>query len=417
MTNLWRPFAVPGAANPMRIRKGDGSVVADTDGREYLDAAGGLWNVSLGLANGELIERMHEQLRTLSFSSLFHTTNAPAELLCERLLALTGGAMRMAYLSTTGSSAVEVALRVARLHHAASGRPDKRRILSFDIGYHGCSGLGVCASGILAGEYTRYEQLLPDFQAIPSPVDEAASLAALGKVLHEEAGQVACLIMEPIVGSGGIIVPSPGYCREVSRLCRAHGVLLVADEVATGGGRCGAMLASPLLGLEPDIVTLSKGINSGYFPLGATLFSSAVVEPIRARGIPFQYGSTQDGNPVGCVAALATLDQIERHGLDARARELGARIQEALRDNPATPVVREVRGLGLMIGIELAHLGAGGKPFSPAESGEVRHLCQDAGLLVYHFDSGISLFPALTMSDAEADSMVDIIGEVLATLV
>lgn len=416
MSNLWRPFSVPGAAGPLRIARGSGSAVNAADGREYLDAVGGLWNVSLGLGNEVLIERMHEQLKRLSFSSLFHSTNTPAEQLCDRLLTLAGSAMRYVYLSTTGSSAVEVALRVARLHHAARGRPERQRILSFDIGYHGCSGLGVNASGILAGALAPYEPVPALFQTIPSPLDEAASLAALSGLLAAESDRIACLIMEPVIGSGGIVVPSRDYCAALTRLCRQYEVLLVADEVATGGGRCGAMLASSLLGLEPDIVTLSKGINSGYFPLGATLFSGATVEPIRTRGIAFQYGSTQDGNPVGCIAALATLDLVAQHGLCERACVLGARIQAALRADPATPVVREVRGLGLMIGIELAHLDAGRTRFTDAEAARVRHLCQDAGLLVYHFDGGLSLFPALTMSDDDADTMVEILGEVLGGL-
>lgn len=416
MSKLWRPFSVPGSPAALKLVRGSGATVTDAGGREYLDAAGGLWNVALGLNNGPLVEAMHKQLQSMAFASLFDSTHAPAERLCDKLVELSGGTMHMAYLSTTGSTAVEVALRVARLHHRTAGSHGKQRILHFDTGYHGSSGLGVCASGILAAELTRFEDMLPGFQAIPSPRDEDASMAALVNALELDGDKIACLIMEPVLGSAGVIVPSRAYCETVSRLCQRHNVLLVADEVATGGGRCGAMFASTLLGLEPDIVALSKGINSGYFPLGATLFSQRVMEPIVRSGASFQFGSTQDGNPVGCIAALATLKAVEEQGLCERATAMGDELRARLSQRGADSVVREVRGLGMMTAIELAHLDAARTPFSPRESGEVRRLCQDAGLLTYHFDAGISLFPALTMLDTEADEMADILEEVFSTL-
>jgi adenosylmethionine-8-amino-7-oxononanoate aminotransferase len=416
MSHLWRPFSLPGAAMPFRLARGDGVTVTDAGGREYLDAAGGLWNLALGLNHGALVDAMHRQLQSLSFASLFDATHSPAERLCDKLVELSGGAMQTVYLSTTGSSAVDVALRVARLHHRTGGRPDKQRILHFDSGYHGSAGLGLHASGILAAELARWEERPPGFQALPSPRDEDASMRALAAALEQDAERIACLIMEPVLGSAGVIVPSRAYCEAVSRLCARHDVLLVADEVATGGGRCGAMFASTLLGLAPDIVTLSKGINSGYFPLGATLFSARVMAPIVRAGAPLQYGSTQDGNPVGCIAALVTLNTVQELGLCERATALGEACRARLRGNGTDGVVREVRGLGMMTAIELAHLDAARTPFSAAESAVVRRQCMDAGLLTYHFDSGISLFPALTLRDDEAATMTDILDEVFTTL-
>ncbi|MEH6433518.1 aminotransferase family protein [Massilia sp. DD77] len=412
MSNLWRPFSVPALASPLHVRKGQGVNLADRQGREYLDAVSGLWNTSVGLNNPALVSQMHAQLQELSFSSLFHATNSPAERLSTRLVELSQGRMQHVYLSTTGSSAVEVALRVSRIYQRARGTPDKKRILGFDLGYHGCSGLGMGVSGILAGEVAKSEDFPPHVQTIPSPLREGVSLDALASALH--AGDVASLIMEPVLGSGGVIVPSKEYCREVRRLCSAHGALLIADEVATGTGRCGAMFASDLLDLAPDVITLSKGLNGGYFPLAATLFAEHVVQPISAAQLALQYGCTQDGNPVGCVSALATLDFIAGNGLERRAAELGAHIRGELA-NSGCPVIREVRGLGMMIGIELAHVH-GGEPFSAEESARVRLLCQEAGLLVYHFDAGLSLFPALTITDDEVAVMLDILNEVLATL-
>ena len=413
MSKLWRPFSVPGSRSSMEVATGNAAHIGSTDGRKYIDATSGLWNVSLGYGNPAVIGEMRKQLERLSFCALFDSTHSPAEVLSERLVKLTNERMQYVYLSTSGSSAVEVALRVARLHFRALGKIDKRKIVSFDLGYHGCSAISGAASGILSSDLLRAGELLPDFVNVASPVDEVASLAHIERLFSEDAESIAALVVEPILGSGGIIVPTVGYWKEINRLCERHDVLLVADEVATGGGRCGAMFASDVLGLAPDIITLSKGINSGYFPVGVTMFSERVVRPMAAASMVFQYGSTQDGNPVGCASALATLDIVHGAGFFERINQVGGFIRERILSNAAGTVVREVRGLGLMIGVELAHLDAQRTPFSDRETYMVRQACMDAGLLVYHFQSGISLFPPLIVSDEEAEDIADIIGEVV----
>ena len=410
---LWRPWSRPGEAADLKIVRAEGCRVTDAQGRQYLDAAGGLWNVALGQRNETLLARMKAQIDALSSCSLFHTSNPPAEQLAASLVQRAGGLAQHVYLSTTGSSAVEIALRVARLHHRALGLDGKRLIVSFDKAYHGSSLLGLGAGGLIRDLVGVGDDLPPGFAHIPSPPDEAASLCALRELLEREAGRVACLILEPVLGSAGVLVPSRSFCCALNQLCREHEVLIVADEVATGAGRCGAFLASQRLGLVPDIVALSKGINSGYYPLGCTLMSRAVVEPIAQRQWPLPFGSTQDGNPVGCVTALATLQQIDEKGLEARATHLGEYLLAQLRSRLPAARVREVRGLGLMIGIELMHAHPEGAPLTPAQCAQVRRLCQDEGLLVYHFDSGISLFPALTLSDDEAADMLDILVDVI----
>ncbi len=416
MSGLICAYSVPGSAPGLHITSGRGSIVHDASGRRYLDAAGGLWNVTHGLANPRILAGIQEQLQRLAYAPLFDGDHPPAQRLADRLIALSEGRMRYAYLSTTGSSAVEVALRVARLHHRAKGQPEKARILSLDQGYHGCSWMSLSASGIMHAEVSPWEPVLPDFHTIPSPPRESESLAALDDLLRRDADRIACLILEPVLGSGGVVVPSKAYAKAVTALCRAHDVILIADEVATGGGRCGAFFASPLCGFAPDVVALSKGLSSGYCPVGATLFADAVIAPIRGAGAPINYGSTQDGNPVACAAALAALDIVMHDRLPERAAALGRHIRGRLEPLRGQTAVCDVRGLGLMIGIELAHLRAGRPLFGEAESLEVRRLCREQGLLVYHFRSGISLFPALTIDDAEIDDVVDIIFDVVSTL-
>jgi len=410
---LVRPFSVPGSPPPFRVVRADGSSVYDAAGRRYISAAGGLWNMMLGWNHPRVLSAMQAQLGKMAYSSLFEDTHSLAEQLAEKLVAMSDGMMSYAYLSTTGSSAVEVAIRTSRLYHRVSGRPDRRTVLSYDLGYHGCSSIAVGASGLMQADVVRWEGAVPDVEFIPAPVDEVASLEAIAMVLAARAGSVAAVLAEPVLGSGGIIVPSRAYGVALSDLCRRYGVLLIADEVATGGGRCGAIYASPLVGLRPDILCLSKGLSAGYFPLGATLFSKTVMTPLAQSGIPIQYGSTQDGNPVGCVAALTALEVLEESRLPERATRLGHEIRDELRPLIG-PYVRDIRGLGLMIGIALSH--ANGTAYTEQESAEVRGLCREEGLLVYHFDGGISLFPPLTISDDDKADMVDMLTSVLSRL-
>lgn len=422
---LWYPFLPPGARPALRFVRGEGSYLCDDHGRRYLNATGGLWNITVGLGNPAVTAPMEDQIRTMAYSPLFYASHNPAEQLAERLVSLAGSRITAAYLSTSGTSAVEVAFRMARVYHSARGAGAKRKIISFDQSYHGCSWMNLSASGLERAELTRWDAVLPDFQTVPSPTCTRcplgmektscaqACLDQIADLFAASGHEIAAMIVEPVLGSGGIIVPPAGYYERLSRLCREHEILLIADEVATGGGRCGVMFASHLLGLTPDMITLSKGLNSGYFPLGATLVGEGIVNTFRQAGAPLLYGSTQDGSPVACTAALATLNYIEAHGLIERARTRGDWLKDRLAQLSETRIVADVRGLGLMIGIELRHRFPEERPFTEEEAARVRHQCQEEGLLVYHFNGGLSLFPPMTLSDEEAEELVDILQTVL----
>jgi adenosylmethionine-8-amino-7-oxononanoate aminotransferase len=408
---LWYPWAVPGVRPSLQFVRGRGSYIFDAEGRSYLNAIGGLWNITLGLGNESIISRMELQLRAMAYAPLHYASHSSAEALAKRLVQLSANELRHVYLTVSGSAAVEVALRVARLYQRVRGAVAKRRIVSFDHAYHGCSWMTLSASGLERESMQRWDEILPDFEVIPSPLPgcEEESLAALAEVLTMASDTIACLIMEPILCSAGVIIPSPAYHTAVTELCRQHGVVIVADEVATAGGRCGEFFASGLLGLRPDIIALSKGINSGYLPLGATLFTEQVIAPIRNAGVQLLYGSTQDGNPISCVAALASLDYIEQNHLYERAQILGDRLRKSLETLRDIGMVGEVRCQGLLIGIELVHSSPGRRPFTIEEAFIVRQCCQDEGLLLNHFQSGLNLFPPMTMSDQEADDLVEML--------
>lgn len=414
MDKLWRPFSAPGAPVSLRLRASAGLVVTDDRNIEYLDCASGLWNMALGGAHQAVTGAIARTLSQLGYATLFDGSHGYAEQLAQVLLdkcALPGGAV---YLSTTGSSAVETALRLASVYQERAGRPGKRAVVSFDDSYHGGSWLAALAGGLLQPELATSEQLAPGlFRRIPGPRDEAASLAALAALLAVDGAAVGALIVEPVLGSAGVIVPSQAYWEQVQQLCRQHDIVLVADEVATGAGRCGTFLASQALGLRPDIVTLSKGLNAGYLPLGATVLAAPLAAVFRGAVPAVAMGSTQDGNPLGCSAALATQQFIDQHDVLAGVLRKGRAMRAALADRDYS-CVAEVRGLGLMIGIELRHLD--GQRFTLAEAQQVRAELKENGLLVYHFDGGISLFPALTISDHEIDDMLDLMDTVLCRL-
>jgi adenosylmethionine-8-amino-7-oxononanoate aminotransferase len=398
----------------LRLKSGDGVHVYDDEGKRYLDAASGLWNVALGFNNERLLGRMRCQGGTLAYATLFDGSHPWGELLSAKLIALSAGDYHYSYLSTTGSSAIEVALTVAVMHHAIQGRGRKSRFLAFENGYHGCSYLSRAVSGVMQSEIEAWKLDDERCSFVPSPVDESLSLDAISRILLTSGDDIACFVMEPILGSAGVIVPSIDYCRQLSDLCRQHDVLLVADEVATGCGRAGAFFASKLLELRPDIVALGKGLTAGYFPLSATLFSERVLNPMVRTRTPIPYGSTQDGNPIGCALALEVIDLLMDGDLMRRATEIGTSIRRELRRLGGTSI-SSVRGRGLMIGIELAHAGDKAARYREPEAIAVRHACLREGLLVYHFESGISLFPPLTFSDQDISEMLSVLSCVLST--
>jgi len=426
---LWHPMTDMARflSDPVTIVRGEGVMVYDEDGRDYISATAGLWNVTCGFGRPEIAAAITEQLERLPYGTLFRFANEPAVRYARRLVDLLPAPLTRVFYSSSGAAAVDTALKLARRYQRLEGRPDKRLVACLSKGYHGTSigAMAVTGEDLEQAEYgvdREQVRVLPTPERFRCPACAGQPACALTciepltELLHRESERIAALIVEPVLGSAGVIeLPEP-WLLAAQRLCAEHDVLLIVDEVATGFGRTGAMFATEPLGLEPDLMTMSKGITSGYLPLGATAVSERVHEAFARRGAVFAHGETQAGNPLACAAALATLDVLEAEQLVARAQSVGAHLQAGLRRLLDHPHVGDVRGRGLMLGVELVSDRETRAPVPFPTVLATLDACAREGLLVHPAPSGFSLFPPLVLDRAQAERIVATLENVLGRL-
>jgi adenosylmethionine-8-amino-7-oxononanoate aminotransferase len=353
-TAFWHPFANMSAVHEraVNIVRGEGALVWDDAGREYVDATAALWFCNIGHGRAELGEAAARQMSELaSYHTFGPFTNPPAEELAGRVAALApiDGA-KVFFTAGGGSDAIDTAGKLARAYWSLAGLPGKRIILSRDFAYHGVNAYGTSLGGIPANA-ALFGRLVEDVEQIPW--DDADALAEAVERLGAE--RVAAFVCEPVVGAGGVLPPPPGYLERVAEICRANHVLLIADEVITGFGRLGTWFGCERFGIGPDLITAAKGITSGYVPLGAVVASERVAEPFWKSGGTelLRHGYTYSGHATACAVALANLDVIESEGLLERVRSLEATVEDALRPLALHDLVREVRTVGLLAAVEL----------------------------------------------------------------
>jgi adenosylmethionine-8-amino-7-oxononanoate aminotransferase len=353
-TAFWHPFANMSAVrgHALTIVRGDGALVWDDSGREYVDATAALWFCNVGHGRGELAEAAARQMRELAAYHTFGAfTNPPAEQLSRRVAELApfeGG--RVFLTAGGGSDAIDTAGKLARAYWHLTGLPGKQVILSRDFAYHGVNAYGTSLGGIPANS-ALFGRLVHDVEQVPWNDSNALenTIQRLG------AERVAAFVCEPVVGAGGVLPPPDGYLEHVAEICRANHVLLVADEVITGFGRLGEWFGSQRFGIQPDLITVAKGITSGYMPLGAVIASPRVAEPFWGDGAKeiLRHGYTYSGHASACAVALANLDVIESDGLIERVRSLEPVLEHAFGPLLLHDLVREVRTVGLLAAIEL----------------------------------------------------------------
>jgi putrescine---pyruvate transaminase len=412
---------------------GRGAILVDEDGREYLDALAGLWNVIVGHGRGELARAAATQMERLGFASSYAGgSNRPAIELAERLAGLCYPHIQRFFFTCGGAEANEAAFKTARFYWKLNGKPDKTKVVSRTWGYHGTTLAAMSATGI-ASYWPMFEPRVPGFLQIDSPYPyrfrppadaPAGDTRSPGQIaadlletaiLREGADTVAAFIGEPVQGAGGVIVPPDDYWPRIRQICDRHQVLLIADEVITGFGRTGDWFALGRWGVEPDIVSFAKGITSGYFPLGGIGVSDAIGAALDSAAPPqtWMQAFTYSAHPVGCAVALANLDILEREELLPRARDLGARLLKGLRTLESHPHVGEVRGLGLMAAVELVADKTSRAEFPAAEQtgGKVHAATQQRGMFTRMRGDVYNFAPCYVTREDQIDQMVEILGE------
>jgi putrescine aminotransferase len=411
------------------VRSAKGCTLTFEDGREVLDGLAGLWCVNVGYGREEILEAVAAQMREVAFyPSFFNTTTEPAIRLAARVASLAPARLNHTLFSNSGSEANETALKVIRAYWKLRGRREKTKVLARSFGYHGVTLATTSLTG-LATCTDPFDLPLPGFLQVPGPNAYGSGKSPADyanwcleeterSIAREGAATIAACFAEPVQGAGGVIVPPEGYLSALRELCRRHEILFVADEVITGFGRLGDWFASSLWKLDPDLMTMAKGITSGYLPLGATLLSDEIAAAILAGGY-FAHGFTYTGHPTACAAALANLDVIERERLVERVRsDVGPRFQASLQRLASHPAVAEVRGFGLIGALELTRppRGPHAKAAPNALGLAAHNLAREEGVIVRGIRDLIALSPPLVVTHEELDRMFAAVTRALERL-
>jgi len=418
----------PDHAAPLVLTEGRGAILRDAEGREYIDGLASLWNVNAGHGRTELAEAAAAQMRRLAYTSAYvGFSNEPAVRLAERLLALAYPNLSGVYFTTGGAESNETAFKVARYYWKRQGAPKKVKIISRHHGYHGLTLAAMSATGIPTF-HTMFAPVVPGFVHIaPSyPYRSGDSMAeALEAALAaEDPATVAAFIAEPVIGAGGVIPPHPDYFPHIREICDRAQVLFIADEIITGFGRTGHWFALDHWGVRPDIVTFAKGVTSAYLPLGGVMVSGEIHRSI-AEAPPaerFMHAATYSAHPTCCAVGLRNLEILEGEGLVDRAGAMGRLLLEGLQTLRDVSVVGDVRGLGLMCGIELVEdretkspaLGLGARVLKEARQRGLITRIRVGQRGDHPIGDVICLAPPLVVTESQIDRIVEILRDAIS---
>lgn len=429
--HLWNPFTnleefVPyKEIGPMTLVRGEGPYVYNAVGKKFINASSSLWNVAVGHGRKELAEIAYDQMRTLCYSSCFQQTHPRAIELADKLCELTDNIYDKVYLGSNGTEAIETAIKLTRQYFRQSDNPSLRgkyKIISFNGSYHGVSYMAMSLSG-----EELYEKLYapmamgiihidPPFSyhgnyGTTDPEEcERRCVEALRTIIEKEKPEtVAAFIAEPVMGDIGILPISKRFFDLATYICKEYDMLVIADEVTTGFGRTGSLFASENWEIRPDIICLGKGISSGYLPVSAVMVKASVYKNFIGKEY-FQHGSTSSGNPVCSAVAMENIDIIIREHLVENSAKIGGYIKEELKNmKEKRKVIGDIRGRGLMIGIELVKDRGTKEPYKTKEVFNIVADCASQGLIVYYNNNFIALFPPLIIDKRIADDILRIL--------
>ncbi len=417
---------------PLVITEGQGVHVYDENGKEYIEGLAGLWCASLGFGEARLVEAAARQLKRLPYYHVFnHKSHESAAELAERVIALMPVPMSKVFFNNSGSEANDSAIKMVWYYNNARGRHRKKKIIARLKGYHGVTVAAASLTGLpnnhrdfdLPISRIRHADCPHHYRfAKPGESEEdfatrlAESLEA--QILREDPETVAAFIAEPVMGAGGVIPPPRTYFEKIQKVLGKYDVLLIADEVICGFGRTGNMFGSETYGLKPDIITIAKALSSGYLPISATVISEELYQAFLAQsekiGV-FAHGFTYSAHPVCCAVALETLRIYEERDILSQVRAVAPRLQEGLRRFAGHRLVGEVRGVGLLAGVELVGDKPTKAPFDPrAGAGATFAACaQEHGLILRAMGDSVALCPPLIISADEIDELLRRFGKAL----
>lgn len=430
LSAYWMPFTANRdfKANPRLLVSAEGMYYRDDAGRPVLDGTAGLWCVPLGHGQPRIVSAVQQAVATLDYAPSFQMGHPAAFELSERLVAYTGGRFSQIFFAGSGSEAVDSALKIAIAYHRARGDATRTRFIGRERGYHGVGFGGMSVGGIGGNRRTFNSALIPGVDHLPHTHDLARNAYTRGEPEHganladelerlvalHDASNIAAVIVEPVAGSTGVLIPPRGYLKRLRELCTRHGILLIFDEVITGFGRLGTPFGFDYFDVQPDLVSVAKGLTNGVVPMGAVMVQPHVYDAFMhgPDGIEFAHGYTYSGHPLACAAGLATLDIFENDGILDHAQGIAEYWQDAAHALRGLPHVIDVRTIGLIAGIELASVpGKVGKRAFDA----FKRAFED-GLLIRVTGDIIALSPPLILEKKHVDELFGKLTAILKTL-
>lgn len=427
MQSYWMPFTGNRyfKENPRIIDRAQGMYCYTHDGKQLLDAVAGLWCCNAGHCHPKIVEAIQKQAETLDYSMAFQLGHPKAFEMANKLTGIAPDGLDYAFFVNSGSEAVDTALKMALAYHRVRGQGERTRFIGREKGYHGV-GFGGISVGGLSPNRKMFGAMLPGVDHMPHThnlehnafsrglpewgahlADELENIVAL-----HDASTIAAVIVEPVAGSAGVLVPPQGYLKRLREICDKHGILLIFDEVICGFGRLGDAFASTRFDVTPDLMTTAKGLTSGTVPMGAVLAQSKIYDTFMTGpdgAIEFFHGYTYSGHPLAAAAGCATLDVYSEEGLYERARSLEGYFEDALHSLKGEPNVIDVRNIGLIGAVELQ--GIEGQP--TARAMQIFRECYDNGLIIRTTGDTLAFSPPLIIEKEQIDLIVDTVKTAL----
>jgi beta-alanine--pyruvate transaminase len=427
---LWMPFTSNRQfkANPRLLVAAKDMHYTSHDGRQILDGIAGLWAVNAGHCRQPIVDAIKKQAESIDYATGFQLHSPAAFQAAERLVQITPKGMDHVFFVNSGSEAVDTALKMAIAYHRVRGEGTRTRLIGRERGYHGVGFGGISVGGMTANRKTFSGCLLPNADHLPHTHNLEHNAYSRGQpewgahladdlerlVALHDASNIAAVIVEPVAGSTGVLVPPKGYLQRLREICDKHGILLIFDEVITGFGRTGSAFAAHTYGVTPDLMTVAKGLTNAAVPMGAVIVKKEVYDAFMTgpEGIEFYHGYTYSGHPLAAAAAVATLDLFKAEGLFQRAAELAPYWEQCAHSLRGLPHVIDIRNVGLVVGIELEPIP--GKPTARAFEAFVR--AWEKGVLIRTTGDTIAMSPPLIIQKAQIDQLFGTVREILTTL-